>query len=377
MDRQLLKLIRTDMIKKIVLISGPRQSGKTTLSKLLSDSYNYLNYDYEEDRTIIENKQWDRKKQIIIFDEIHKMKKWKSWLKGIYDVEGIKPGLIATGSANLNTYKKVGDSLAGRHFSYRLHPLDLKELSVFEKKFNVETAFNKILNFGGFPEPYLEGELSFYKRWRKTHLDIILKQDLISVEKITDIIGIENLIRLLKTRVGSTISYSNLAQDLDVDPKTVKKWLNVLENLFIVFKVTPYSKKIRNSILKAPKYYFYDNGQVEGDQGVKLENMVACALIKELHFLEDYEGEQTALHYLRTKKGDEIDFLVVINNNPKLLIEVKWSDANWAKNFNHFNKYFENIPKMQLVGKIDREKTINHTSEIRSAAHWLSQIKLN
>lgn len=193
----------------------------------------------------------------------------------------------------------MGDSLAGRHFSYRQHPLDLKELSIFEKKFNPEVAFNKILNIGGFPEPYLEGDPIFYKRWRKTHLDIILKQDLISIERITDIIGIENLIRLLKTRVGSTISYSNLAQDLDVDPKTVKNWLNILENLFIVFKVTPNSKKIRNSILKAPKYYFYDNGQVESDQGIKLENTPKIQLVgkidreKTIDNLSEYQISST------------------------------------------------------------------------------------
>lgn len=376
MERYLKARIKKDMDKKIILISGPRQSGKTTLSKMLSASYDYLNYDYDKDRNTLDRKEWDRKKDIIILDELHKKPKWKSWLKGVYDVEGLKPNLIVTGSAKLNTYRKVGDSLAGRYFSFRLHPLDLKEIYQFDKKANLDRSFQQILQFGGFPEPFFQGSEEFYKRWRKTHVDIILKQDLITIEKVTNIIGIENLIRLLRTRVGSTISYANLARDLEVDPKTVKHWLEILENLYVIFKVTPYSKKLRNTILKAPKYYFYDNGQVEGDVGIKLENMVACALYKELQFLEDCFGDDIALHFLRTKRGEEIDFLVVINNKPVRLIEVKWSDDQWSKTFSRFDEIFSNVLKIQIVGKIQKEKTLNQLSEVRAAATWLANLKL-
>lgn len=376
MERYLISRIKADMIKKIILISGPRQSGKTTLSKTLTDSYEYLNYDYDSDRNAIDRKEWDRQKQIVILDELHKKPKWKSWLKGVYDVEGLNPGLVITGSAKLNTYRKVGDSLAGRYFSFRLHPLDLKELKQYDNKFNLGKAFQQILQFGAFPEPFFEGTEEFYKRWRKTHIDIILKQDLITVEKVTNIIGIENLIRLLRSRVGSTVSYANLAKDLEVDPKTVKHWLEILENLYVIFKVTPYSKKLRNTILKAPKYYFYDNGQVEGDNGVKLENMVACALYKELQYLEDCYGDDVALHFVRTKRGEEIDFLIIVNNKPVRLIEVKWSADQWSKSFSLFSDVFPRILKTQLVGEIKKEKTLDHTSEVRSAAQWLSQLNL-
>ena len=377
MERYLSKFIKKDLDRKIILLSGPRQTGKTTLSKMLNSSFEYLNYDHDENRDRIEKKEWDRKKKIIVLDELHKMPKWKAWLKGIYDVDGIPPALMVTGSAKMDTYRKVGDSLAGRYFSYRLYPFDLKELKSYESKFNLEKNFTKLLDIGGFPEPFLVGSKDNYKRWRRTHLDIILKQDLITLEKVSNIIGIENLIRLLRTRVGSTISHTNLANDLGVDPKTVKNWLEILERLYVVFKVTPYSKKIKDSILKAPKYYFYDNGQVEGDDGVKLENLVACALLKELHFLEDIHGDDVGLHFLRTKRGDEIDFLVMVDNKPKIMIEVKWSDDSLNKNFFHFDKYFPSIEKLQLVGKISKEKTIDHKTEIRSAAKWLSEINLN
>lgn len=376
MKRSLFEYILKDIPTKLILLSGPRQTGKTTLSKMLFSNHVYLNYDNDSDRKIIEKELWDRNSDLIILDEIHKKNKWKAWLKGIYDVEGLKPMIIATGSARLDTFRKVGDSLAGRYFSFRLHPFDLKELYQDDKNMDIKKNFLRLLEFGGFPEPFIKDDKNFYRRWKKSHIDIILRQDLISLEKVTNITGIENLIRLLRTRVGSTISYTNLAQDLSVDPKTVKNWLRILESLFVVFKVTPYSKKIRDTLLKAPKYYFFDNGQVEGDQGIKLENLVACALYKELQFLEDCYGEDINLHFIRNKKGQEIDFLPVINGHPVALIEVKWSDDQWAKNFVYFEKNFPNLKKIQLVGELNREKTLDKNSEIRSAAKWLTHLKL-
>jgi predicted AAA+ superfamily ATPase len=384
MKRYLLEFIRKDLKEKIVLISGPRQTGKTTLSKMLdtSNNYEYYNYDYESDRKIIEKLEWDRKKKLVIFDELHKKKKWKSWIKGIYDAEGIPPHLLVTGSAKLDTFKKGGDSLAGRYFSFRLYPFDLKELKQLSPStsppLNLKKNFATLLEFGGFPEPFLKGTKSFYQRWRRNHQDIVIKQDLIYLENVTNIMGIENLISLLKSRVGSTISHNNLARDLDVDPKTVKNWLDILERLYVIFKVTPYSNKIKDSLLKAPKYYFYDNGQVEGDQGLKLENLVAMSLIKELHFLQDTEGSDVNLHFLRTKRGEEIDFLVLIDKKPKMMIEVKWSDDNFTKNFFFFDEFFIKTPirKLQLVGELKKEKTLDKWTEMRSAMDWLSNLNL-
>lgn len=376
MERSLAHLIKKDLNKKIILISGPRQAGKTTLSKLISGDVQYLNYDLEDHREIIEKKEWDRSKQTIILDEIHKMPRWKSFLKGIFDVYGLRPQIIVTGSARLDTYRKVGDSLAGRYFLFRLLPFDLKELKENETHFELSKSFKTLLEIGGFPEPYLDGNLDYYRRWRKTHIDIILRQDLISLEKINNIIGIEKLIRLLRSRVGSTISYKNLADDIGVDPKTVKNWLDVLESLFVIFKVTPYSKKIKNSLLKAPKYYFYDNGQVEGDLGVKMENLIAFSLYKELLFLEDKKGYETSLHYVRDKFGNEVDFVVVIDKKPIYLIESKWADHSFAKAFFHFEDYFKNAKKIQLVGVLEQEKTHENGIEMRVADRWLSDFSL-
>jgi hypothetical protein len=268
----------------------------------------------------------------------------------------------------------VGDSLAGRYFQYRLHPLDIKEAYQYWKKDENE-IFEHLFNCGGFPEPFLKGSEEYYKRWRRSHLDIILRQDLIDLHSVRDIQAIETLVLLLKKRVGSCVSYANLARELERDANTVKRWLTLLENLYIIFRVTPYSKKISRAILKEPKFYFYDIAQVDGDKGTRLENLLACALLKELQFIEDTRGDNASLHYLRTKDGKELDFLTCINDKPTHIIEAKWSDHNPSSAFHHFQPFFSETKKIQLVKELSREATYPHGVEVRSLVDWL--IKLN
>lgn len=298
-------------------------------------------------------------------------------LKGIYDTEGIPPELLITGSAKLDTYRKVGDSLAGRYFQFRLYPLDLKEIitqQLFSEK-TPEEIFEQLWQCSGFPEPFLNGNPIFYRRWRKSHLDIILRQDLIDLHSVRDIKAIETLVLLLRQRVGSTVSYSSLARDLECDPNTVKRWLQLLENLYIIFRVTPYSEKIARSLLKEPKFYFYDFTQIE-DPSARLENIVAFSLLKELHYLEDTQGNETALHFLRTKDGKELDFLIKIDNKVTHLFEVKSSDDAPAKGFQHFMPYFDSAQCIQLVKTLLREKTYPNKLEIRALIPWLQKIAL-
>jgi predicted AAA+ superfamily ATPase len=373
MHRLLQNPIIEDLESKIVLLSGPRQAGKTTLSKMLFESFDYLNYDDAEHRLAVSEKSWDRSQKLVIFDELHKMNKWKSWIKGVYDTEGIPPRLLVTGSARMDTHRKMGDSLAGRFYHFRLHPFDPKEVA---KEVDPAEAVNRILQYGGFPEPFLSANKRFYNRWRRSHLDIILRQDLLDLETITDIKSMETLVELLKHRVGSPISYASLARDLERDAKTIKRWLTVLENLYVIFRVPPYSRNVARSLLKEPKFYFYDTGLVQGDDGKRVENLVATVLKKELDFIEDVHGDGTQLYYLRTKDGREIDFAVAIDRKIERLIEVKNTDVQPSRHFAHFSKTFPKARSIQLVYKLKREKTYPSGVEIRDLAGWLAAIDL-
>jgi hypothetical protein len=199
---------------------------------------------------------------------------------------------------------------------------------------------------------------------------------MIDLENVREITSVETLIQLLRKRVGSPVSYTSLAQDLQCSDKTVKRWLTILENMYIIFRIRPFHRNIARSILKAPKYYFYDTGQVIGDSGIKLENITACALLKEIHYIEDCYGEQAQLYYLKTKDNREIDFFVTRDEAPFLMIEVKWSDNNLSRNFSVFSKYFPGIKKIQIVKNLNREKTYPDGTEIRSAHNWLANLSL-
>lgn len=357
------------LTKKIIMLTGPRQSGKTTLAKMFSGKSQYLNYDSEEDREIYQEKSWNRHTDFIIFDELHKMKNWKRWIKGIMDTEGNHPALVVTGSARLDTYRKVGDSLAGRYFQYRVHPLDIRELVTINKRIDRKQAIKNLLEYSGFPEPFLEKNTKFYNLWKKTHLDIILRQDLISQENVREIKSIEILIDLLKKRVSAPISYNSLSKDVQCSDKTVKRWLLLLENMYIVFKVLPFHKNIARANLKKPKYYFYDVARVP-DKAARLENLVACSLLKECHFRQDCLGENWELYYLGKRGGIEIDFLIAKDDIPQIVVEVKMSDDSLSKNFKYIANEL-NVKKIQLVKNLKREKTFPDGTEIRSLESWL------
>ncbi|MCM2279293.1 MAG: ATP-binding protein [Oligoflexia bacterium] len=374
MDRYLKQPIRELLGRKIVLLSGPRQVGKTTLARDLSESLAYYNYDIKRDLQVFTRQEWDRKARLVVFDELHKMRKWKLWLKGLYD-EGAteKQAIVVTGSARLDIARKMGDSLAGRFFSFRLNPLDLKEL---KPRGDAEESYRRLLSVGGFPEPFLNGSERFYRLWRRTHLDLILRQDLIYFEAIRDLDGIELLVELLAQRVGSTISVKSLAEDLHRDDKTVARWLRALENMYVVFRVSPYSKNIARGIKKAGKYYFYDLGKVEGDEACKLENLVALSLKKELEFNEDVWGIPGQLHFVQTKEKREIDFLVQRRGFDPLLIEVKLSETQPSRNFGLFERYFPKSAKVQLVRHLSRRFSTPAGVQVENVVDYLSDLQL-
>lgn len=375
MKRDIEPFLLQDLQSKLVLLSGPRQTGKTTLSRQLFENGTvYLNYDRSEDREVIRKASWPRDAELVLFDELHKMKNWKRWSKGIYDTEKKPPRLLVTGSARMDVYKRGGDSLAGRHFSFRLHPVSIAEAAHAGLPSSPQEIQATLLRVGGFPEPFLDGTDEFAKRWRKSHIDRILREDLLDLEKVRELKSIEVLVDLLADRVGSTISYSSLARDLEASPKTVKHWVEILERLYVIFVVTPYSKNIARAILKEPKIYFYDTGRVKADPGARFENLVACHLLKRNHFLEDTRGDARALHYVRDQQHREVDFLSVLDRKPEFLIEAKVSDSNLSSHLAFFAERIPGARPVQLVQNEVRPAQIGRV-EIRSSAEWLTALE--
>ena len=375
MRRYLEAALKNDLQSKILILTGPRQCGKTTLAKMLDPDFQYINYDLAEHRLLLKDKSWDREKSLVIFDELHKMQRWKAWLKGIYDVEGIPPAIVVTGSAKLDAFRKTGDSLAGRHFSFRLHPVDYREALQYSG-LDAEEILQRLMTVGGFPEPFLKGTTNFYNRWKRSHIDLILREDLLSLTAVRDIQSIETLIEMLRSRVGSPVSSNSLARDLQKSPNTVQNWLRLLEDLYVIFRVTPYHRNIARALLKEPKFYFFDNGMVLGDEGAKLENLVACALLKEMHRATDVEGENLGLHYIRTKDGHEIDFLLTRDRKPALLVEVKASDGNLSPGFTRFLPQHP-LKRIQVVGQRAQSKSYPSGERIEPASFFLKNLSFS
>lgn len=379
MRRNIEKPILQDLNRKIVILSGPRQCGKTYLSRqLLTKGIVYLNYDILDDRKIIIKRDWDITQELVVFDELHKMKNWKAWLKGIADQTQRKYKILVTGSAKLNTYKKVGDSLAGRYFYYRLYPLDLKEISqnarINSHLASAQQNLERLLTVSGFPEPFLANDLGYYHRWQQTHLDVILRQDILETESVRNIKQMETLTMLLTEKVGSLLSYNSLREDLSTDDKSIKRWINILENSYVIFRVYPYiHKSLTRGLKKSPKLYFFDIGRVS-DPSSKLENLVALSLLKEIHLRMDTLGEVFDLHYLQNKQKNEIDFILTKDRKPYMMIEVKESDSQASANFAYFEKALPGLKKVQLVKNLSQSRRTAQGVLITPLAEWLEKM---
>ncbi len=362
MKRSQEPLILKDLEKKMVFLVGPRQAGKTYLAKTIASHFKntvYLNYDLEEHRTTIRKKAWLPRTDLIIFDELHKMRGWKNYLKGIFDTKPSNLHILVTGSARMDIFHKTGDSLAGRYFLHHLFPFSIAELSQLHERADLE----KIIERSGFPEPYLAEDRVSAERWRAQYITSLISTDVLNFENISNLKAMQMIFQLLRKRVGSPISYSSLAIDAEISPATVKKYIQVLESLYIIFRVTPYAKNIARSLLKEPKIYFFDSGLVEGDEGIKFENFLAISLYKHIHLKQDYLAEEIALHYLRTKEKREVDFALCIKGEVIEIIEAKNQDFDLSPSLQWFQKLYQHSA-YQVVKHLDHPyQTKNCTVE--------------
>lgn len=366
------EIIARDLTRKMVFITGPRQVGKTSLAQTISAGVEksvYLNYDNYSHRDIIRQAAWLPETRLLVLDELHKMPDWKNYLKGIYDTKPSCLQILVTGSARLDAFRQTGDSLAGRFFRHRLNPLSMAEIPGAGG-----AELDRLLLRGGFPEPYLTESDDDANRWRLQYVDGLIRNDILDFEKVHDFRAIQLTLDLLRRRVGSQLSWTSLARDVNCAPNTIKRYVEILEALFIIFRVNPHHRNIGRSLLKEPKIYFYDTGMVVGDEGVRLENLLAISLLKHLNWIEDSKGQRCELRTLRTKDGREVDFVMVVDETPELIVEVKLSDATLSSGLQYFHKKYS-LKAVQVVKNLSTERLINGIP-LRRATSFLQELEL-
>lgn len=349
--------IFNDVMKKMVLLVGPRQAGKTWLAKSLSEHFQYplyLNYDHVGDRQIIQQESWLESTDFLVLDEIHKMPEWKNYLKGIYDTKPENLKILITGSARLDVLRFVGDSLAGRYFLHHLLPFSPSELYQINESVNLDVLINR----GGFPEAYLSDNETDVLRWRQQYINSLLSFDAQEFSEIQNIRALKLVFELLRKRVGSPISYQSIAEDVAISPHTVKRYIEILESLYIIFRITPFAKNIARSLQKEPKIYFFDTGLVQGDIGAKFENFSAMCLLKHTLVKNDVEAQEYQLHYLKTKDGMEVDFALVNNGCIESIIEAKYANEKIPSSLLYFQKKYQ-FSSILLVKELKREYHID------------------
>ena len=362
MDRIYTSLVKHHLAdyRQMAFIAGPRQVGKTTCSKIIaatSSVHAYLNWDHPAQRKLIIQgadrvaeycnlMSITKIKPIVVFDEIHKYRKWKLFLKGFFDVYEDRSHVIVTGSTKLDIYRRGGDSLMGRYFLYRMHPLSVAELlttALRKKEIIAPQAIsrhqlNRLITFGGFPEPYTKADPHFSKNWQRLRKQQLLKEDIRELSQVQDISSLEFLMDILIEESGCQLNVANIANHLNVAESTVHRWVKTLQSFYFCYSIKPWFKNIRRAIRKMPKIYLWD-WSIITDQGRLNENFVASHLLKAVHYWTDTGLGDYDLYYLRDKEKREVDFFIIKNKKPWMLIEVKKSHHNGiSKNLYYYQK---------------------------------------
>lgn len=335
--RYLEPFIAPVLSRKMVFIGGPRQVGKTTLALSLvgegADETHpaYLNWDDPRAATRIRRLELPPGESLIVLDEIHKYARWRNLVKGIYDTEKSRRRIVVTGSARLDHYRKGGDSLANRYRYFRLHPFSVGELSASPTKSDVDS----LLRFGGFPEPFLLHDEREHRLWQRDRVARVVRGDLRDLEQVREISLVEQLVDLLPARVGSPLSIKSLREDLEVDHKTVERWITILENLYLCFRISPFGASRVRAVKKERKLYLWDWSMVP-EGGARFENLVASQLLKYCHFLEDTEGHAMELRFLRDTDKREVDFVVLKDRKPIFAVECKSGERSVSPAIHYF-----------------------------------------
>jgi len=384
--------------RQMIFLNGPRQTGKTTISKSLENSadfFTYLNWDIQEDREQILSGQRNladfiklnqlHNNIIVVFDELHKYLKWKNFLKGFFDAYKDKCHILVTGSQKLNVAQRKGDSLMGRYFPFRVHPFSVAEcirqtlpIEPISKPASMErNLWEALWQFGGYPDPLIKQEQRFLRRWQRLRDEQLLREDIRFLTQIHELSQLEILAELLKRHSGQLTNYTNLSNKINVTTKTIQQWITTLERFYFCFRISPWHKNISRSLLKEPKLYLWDWSGIT-DIGTKLENFIACHLLKAVNFWTDFGFGQFKLYFIRTKDKHEVDFVVTKDDHPWFLVEAKYSNnQSISDNLYRFQKATKAEHAFQVVydlDYIDADCFVHKQPVIVPAKTFLSQL---
>ncbi|MBT4090203.1 MAG: ATP-binding protein [Deltaproteobacteria bacterium] len=348
-DRYNLSEINDDLQKKMVFLSGPRQVGKTTFGldlleqNGLKKNQRYLNWDIARDREFIIKEQFPAGSGLLVLDEIHKYTRWRQVVKGLFDGRKEELQILITGSARLDHYRHGGDSLQGRYHFHRMHPLSFAEL-----KAESNSDLNDLLNYSGFPEPFFSGSNKETKRWSREYRSRLIREDLQDLERVKDLALIETLALRLPDLVGSPLSINSLRGDLQVSHKTVDRWIGILENLYLIFRIYPFGAPKIRAVKKEAKHYHFNWSDIK-NPGARLENLVACHLLKYCHYLEDTQGREMELRFFRDIDLREVDFVLMEDTKPIHFIEVKTTERKTNKALRYLKLRFPDTKATQIA----------------------------
>ena len=361
--------------KQVLILLGSRQVGKTTIVKKIFPERDYFLVDNEPIRKILETYDIETYKTLIssqskelIIDEIHLLANPGRAVKIIYDqLENIK--IIITGSSSFHIKNKTGESLAGRKIDYNIFPLTFSEylnqkkiekklnFNIFEKvvedkkykmkdqlyKFDIKSILAGILIYGQYPHLIKNPN---DEKYLLNFTDSLIFKDILELNLIEDKRLAKNLLKLLAFQIGNLINYSELAVSLKADQRTIKRYVEIFEQSFILFRLYPYSKNKRDEIIKSAKIFFYDTGirnaligdfsdlDTRSDKGALFENFIISELIKQASYLE----QNYKFYYWRTKQGSEVD--VILEKGKELIgVEIKYRKGAINKAFK--NRYPE------------------------------------
>ncbi len=361
--------VAEDLKKKMVLLAGPRQSGKTSLSKkLLTDSRRYLNWDFGEDRELIYKETWPAGPGLIVLDEIHKYDNWRNAVKGLFDKRRDEVQILVTGSARLEYYSHGGDSLQGRYFLHHLFPLTVAELDI-----ETRADFDALLTLSGFPEPFFGGSKTERDRWARSYRELLVREDLRDLERVTSINKIEQLAIRLPALVASPLSLNSLREDLDVSHAAITDWCNILERLYYIFRLRPLGGPSIKTIKKQSKHYQYDWSLVT-EPGPRLENLVALHLLKWVTFQCDTTGKEIELCYYRDVEKREVDFVIVENNKPVRAIECKISAKGADASICYFKSQYPEVECIQVELECQRPLETSQGIKIVPLIEFLREV---